>query len=38
MKKTGLNWAAKFFPVDFNSVDTNDTLDIQRYLMKRIWY
>ena len=35
MKKTGLKGVVKFFSVDFNSIDTNDILDIHRYLMKR---
>ena len=35
MKKTGLNGIANFFSVDFNPIDTNDILDIHRYLMKR---
>ena len=26
------------FSVDFNSFDTNDILNIHKYLMKRIWY
>ena len=34
-KKTGLKRVAKFFLVDFNCIDTNDTLDNHRYLMKR---
>ena len=25
----------KFFSVEFNSIDTNDILDIHKYLMKR---
>ena len=35
MKKTGLNGVVIFFSVDFNPVDTNDILDIHKYLMKR---
>ena len=35
MKKTGLKGVVKFFSVDFNPFDTNDTLDIHKYLMKR---
>ena len=34
MKKTGLKKSVKFFSVDFNLIDTNDNLDIYRYLMK----
>ena len=33
IKKTGLKGIVKFFSVD--TIDTNDTLDINRYLMKR---
>ena len=35
MKKTGLKGTVKFFSVDFNPIDTNNILDIHRYLMKR---
>ena len=28
----------KLYPVDFNPIDTDDTLDIHRYLMKEIYY
>ena len=35
MKKAGLKGVAKIFPVDFNPIDTNDILDIHKYLMKR---
>ena len=38
MKKTGLKGVVKFFSVDFNPIDTNDILDIHKYLMKRTWY
>ena len=38
MKKTWLKGVARCFSVDFNSIDTNDILDIHKYLMKRIWY
>ena len=34
MKKTGLKGAVKYFSVDFNPIDTNDILDIHKYLMK----
>ena len=36
MKKTGLKGAVKFFSADFNPTDTNDVLDIHKYLMKRM--
>ena len=35
LKKTGLKGVVKFFSVDFNPIDTNDILDIHKYLMKR---
>ena len=35
-EKTGLKGVVIFF-VDFNSIVTNDNLDIHKYLMKRIW-
>ena len=38
MKKVGLQEAVKFFSVDFNSIDSNDFFDINRYLMKRTWH
>ena len=34
MKKTGLKGSVKFLFVDFNPIDTNDILDIHKYLMK----
>ena len=34
MKKTGLEGIVEFFSVDFNSIDTNDILDIHKYLVK----
>ena len=34
MKKIRLRGSIKFFSVDFNSVDTNDILDICKYFMK----
>ena len=34
MKTTGLKEAVKFFSVDFNPIDTNQILDIHKYLMK----
>ena len=33
-KKTGLKGVVKRFSVDFNPIDTNDILDIHKYLMK----
>ena len=33
MKKTGLKGIVNFFSVEFNPIDTNDILDIYRYLM-----
>ena len=33
-KKTGLNGSVKVFSVDYNPIDTNDFLDIHRYLIK----
>ena len=38
MKKTGLKEVVKFFSVDFNPIDTNDILDIHKYLMERTRY
>ena len=38
MKKTGLKWSVNFFSVDFDPVDTNNILDIPRYLMKKTKY
>ena len=35
MTKTGLKGVGIFFSVDFNPIDSNDILDIHRYLMKR---
>ena len=35
MKKTGLIETVKVFSVDDNAVDTNEILDIRRYLMKK---
>ena len=33
-KKTGLKGTVKVFSVDTNDIDTNDILDIHKYLMK----
>ena len=35
MKRTGLKRVVKCFSVDFNAIDTNNILDIHKYLMKR---
>ena len=37
-KKTGLKGIVKFFSVDFNPIDTNNILDINKYLTKGTWY
>ena len=37
-KKTGLKGSVNFFSVDFDAVDTNNILDIHRYLMKKTKY
>ena len=34
LKKTGLKGTVNFFSVDFNPVDSNNILDIYKYLMK----
>ena len=34
-KKTGLKGVVKFFSFNFNPIDTNNILDIHKYLMKR---
>ena len=34
-KKTGLRGVAIFLSVDFNPIDTNNILDIHKYLMKK---
>ena len=34
-EKTGLKRTAKFFSVDYNAFDTNDMLDLHKYLMKK---
>ena len=36
MKKTGLKEIVNHFSADFNPIDTNDILDIHKYLMKGI--
>ena len=35
MKKTGLNGSVQAFSVDYNAIDTNNILDIHRFLMKQ---
>ena len=35
MKKTGLKGTVKVFSIDYNAIDTNDILDIHRYLMEK---
>ena len=35
MKKSGLKGVVKHFSVDFNPIDTNNILDIHKYLTKR---
>ena len=37
MKKTGLKRIV-IFSVDFNPIDINDILNMQKYLMIRTWY
>ena len=34
MEKTGLQEMVNFFSVDFNPIETNDIVDIHKYLMK----
>ena len=35
MKKTGLNGYVYDFSVDYDAIAVDDTLDIQKYLMKK---
>ena len=35
-KKTGLKESVKFFSVDYRSINTNEVLDICKYLMKEL--
>ena len=35
MKKAGLKGVVKFFSVDFNPIDTNDFLDIHKFIKKK---
>ena len=37
-KKIGLKGVVKSFSVGFNRIDTNDTVGIHKYLMRRTWY
>ena len=37
-KKAGLKRVVKIFSVDFNPIDSDNILDIHKYLMKRTWY
>ena len=38
MKKKGLKGIVKFFSVDFNPIDCNNILDIDKHLKKITWY
>ena len=38
MKRSGLKGIINFFSVDFNSIDTNNILDILKCLLKRTCY
>ena len=38
MKKMGLGGVVSFFSVGFNPIDTNDIIDIHKYLMTRTSY
>ena len=35
MKKTGLQESVNVFPIDFNPIDTNDILEMHKYLMEK---
>ena len=37
-KNAGLGGIAKLLSIDFNPIDTNNILDIHKYLMKSAWY
>ena len=37
-KKSKIKRSHIFFSVDFNSIDTKDILDIDKYLIKKRWY
>ena len=36
-KKAGLKGVVQFFTVNFSPIDTNNILDIHKYLMKKTW-
>ena len=36
-KKAGLKGVVQFFTVNFSPIDTNNILDIRKYLMKKTW-
>ena len=38
MRRTVLKEGVKFFPVGFNPIDTNNILDVHKYLMKGAWF
>ena len=38
IKMTGLKIGVYFFSVYFDPIDTNNILDINKYLIKRTWY
>ena len=38
LKKAGFKGSVKYFPVDFNPIETNNISDVHNYLMKRTWY
>ena len=38
MKKTGFNGHIYDFSVDYDSIDVDDILDIDKYLMKKKWH
>ena len=37
-KKAGLKGVVQFFTVNFSPIDTNNILDIRKYLMKKTWF
>ena len=37
-KKNRIKRSSKIFSVGFNPIDTNDILDVHKYLMNRTWY
>ena len=38
MKKTGFHEYTYYCSVDYDSTDSDDILDIHKYLMKKKWY